>query len=209
MQISSSVTVLGQGSVRTPVDRVELGISVEVDRAEPGPAFEAAAASVTAVLAVLADAGVDSRHVRTADLRLGPRTIYQDAREVVVSYASGQRLVATLEGLSGVPRLLADLATTGVEGVRFDGIAFSAADSADYLAQARVRAMSDAREKAADYARLAGRELGEVISVREVTRGGGPAPVAMELAAAAGRSMPVAGGEATSDVAVEVVFGLR
>ena len=210
MEITEGITVIGQGRVATPVDRVELSIGVEVDRAEPGPAFRAAATSVAAVLGVLADGGVDSRHVRTADLRLGPRTHWVDNREVVVSYTSGQRLTAILEGLDGVPRLLGDLATTGIEGVRFDGISFSTADPAEYLVQARRQAMDDARRKAGEYAELAGRRLGPVLSVSETTvaggGGGGPRPMAKVVDLAF--SMPVAEGETSAGVAVEVVFAL-
>lgn len=208
METPQGITVPGQGIVLAPVDRVELSIGVEVDRDEPGAAFEVAAGCVTAVLAVLADAGVDSRHVRTADLRLSPRISYLDNREVIVSYVSGQRLFATLEGLAGVPRLLADLATTGIEGVRFDGISFSTADPSEYLAQARAHAMADARRKAVDYARMAERELGRVLSVSEVNGGGQHEVVPVSFSTRAAKSMPIAAGEATVSVAVEVVFGL-
>lgn len=207
MEIPQVVTVVGYGSVATPVDRVELSVGVEIDRPEPGPAFEAAAAGVSAVLGVLADAGVDSRHVRTADLRLGPRTTYQDGHEVVLGYVSGQRLIATTEGLAGVARLLGDLATTGIEGVRFDGISFGTGEVSGYLAQARALAMADARLKGADYARLAARELGQVLSVTERSRGG-DAPVPMARAMASSSEMAVAPGESATNVAVEVVFAL-
>ncbi|WP_111767108.1 SIMPL domain-containing protein [Nakamurella deserti] len=206
---SHGITVIGHGSVRTPVDRVELSIGVEVNRPEPGPAFQAAAASVATVLGVLADAGVDSRHVRTADLRLGPRMSYQDNREVVLGYTSGQRLIATLQGLDGVSRLLGDLATTGIEGVRFDGISFSTSDPTDHLRQAREQAMADARGKAEQYAQLADRRLGQVLSVSESLHGGGPThiPEAAYLSKAA--SMPVGAGDTTSVVSVQVVYALR
>lgn len=202
------ITVIGQGTVRTPVDRVELSIGVEVDRPEPGVAFLAAAAAVAAVLGVLADAGVDSRHVRTADLRLGPRTVYQDNRETVVGYTSGQRLIATLQGLDGVPRLLGDLATTGVEGVRFDGISFSTSDPTEYLVQAREGAMADARRKAEEYAQLAGRRLGQVLSVSEAPSGAGPVRIPEAAYRMAAHSMPVSAGEDTAHVGVQVVFAL-
>lgn len=207
MDTAQGIRVLGEGSVRTPVDRVQLSIGLEVDRAEPGAAFEAAAAGVTVVLGVLADAGVDSRHVRTADLRLGPRTAYQDGREVVLSYVAGQRLIAVLEGLSGVPRLLGDLATTGIEGVRFEGITFSTADPTAYLARARELAMADARRKASDYARLAGRDLGQVLSVDETPGPQWSQPAATRLVSAAAE-MDVAAGESASSVSVQVVFAL-
>jgi uncharacterized protein YggE len=206
MDTAQGIRVLGESSVRTPVDRVELSIGLEVDRSEPGAAFEAAAVGVTAVLAVLADAGVDSRHVRTADLRLGPRTSYQDGREVVLSYVCGQRLVVILEGLSGVTGLLRDLATTGIEGVRFEGIAFTTADPSEYLARAREHAMADARRKAQDYARLAGRNLGQVLSVEETPAPQWAQPATRSVSATA--EMAVAAGESTSSVSVQVVFAL-
>lgn len=201
------ITVSGSGVVRAPVDRVELALAVEVLRPDAGAAFTAAAASVAAVLGVLADDGVDSRHVRTADLQLGPRTSYQDNREVLLGYSCGQRLLATLEGLSTLPRLLSDLATTGVEGVRFEGISFGTADSSAAAGQARELAMTDARTKAADLARLAGRELGAITSIAESTGGGGgPRPMYKMQAMAA--SMPVAGGESEISVSIEVHFEL-
>lgn len=198
--------MIGRGRVQAPVDRVELTLGVEVLRPEAAPAFQAAAASVAAVLGVLADGGVDSRHVRTADLQLGPRMSYQDNREVLVGYVSGQRLMVTLEGLGTLPRLLTDLATTGVEGVRFEGISFGIGDLGGHGAHARELAVADAATKAAEYARLVGRELGPVVAVIEIPRGGGgPSPQAERMMSAA-VDMPVAGGESMIDVSVEVHY---
>ena len=200
--------VTGVGSVRAPVDRVELTLTVEVLRPTAAPAFKAAAASVASVLGVLADGGVDSRHVRTADLRLGPRTSYQDNREVLLGYTCSQRLLAGLDGLSTLPRLLGDLATTGVEGVRFEGISFSTADASSFFAAARELAMTDARTKATDYARLAGRELGAVTAISEVPGGGGGPRFERVKTMSAAADMPVAAGESDVEVSIEVRYEL-
>ena len=192
------------------MDRVDLTLGVEVIRPDAAAAFQAAAVSATAVLRVLADGGVDSRHVRTADLRLGPRTEYQNNREVLLGYSCGQRLIAGLEGLGALPRLLTDLATTGVEGVRFEGISFGSTDTAQYFARARELAMQDAHTRAADYARLAGRALGPVVAISEVPRGlggGGPAP-AFTRSMAMAPEMPVAAGESDTEVDIQVCFEL-
>ncbi len=208
MRRPQGITVIGVASVRTPVDRVELSLGIEVMRPEAAPAFKAAAASVAAVLGVLSDGGVDSRHVRTAGLRLGPRTAYQDNREVLIGYVSGQRLIATLDGLSTLPRLLTDLATTGVEGVRFEGIAFSTADPSVFAGQARELAMADARGKAGDYARLAERAVGAVLAISEIPQGGGgPTPI-MKQFSAMSAEMPVAAGESELLVSIQVQYEL-
>ncbi len=198
--------MIGHGAVRATADKVDFTLGVEVVRSDAGQAFTAAAASATAVLAVLADGGIDSRHVRTADFRLGPKTNYQNGQEVLLGYAAGQNLVASLHGLSTLSRLLTDLATTGVEGVRFDGLSFSTADPAAAVSSARELAMADAQTKAAHYARLAGRNLGPITAISEAIPYG-PVPVfKREMAMAA--SMPIASGESEVTVSVEVHFEL-
>lgn len=204
----SGITVTGIGHAPAPADRVELMLAVVVSRAEPGPAFEAASRSVTSVLAVLADGGVDSRHVRTADLSLGPRTTFEDGRETVVGYAAGQRLVVVLEGLGMLPRLLGNLATTGIEGVRFDGISFFAADPSGAAAAAREEAMAQARRKATHFAQLAARQLGAVLAITESVRGGSPIPLGRNTKALAFETMAVAPGESEVTVTIEVRFAL-
>ena len=98
----NGITVIGSGSATAAVDRVSIALAVEVVRAEPGDAFADSAATATRLLAILADAGVDSRSVRTSDLTLGPRTEYTNGRQQVLGYQAGQRLTVTLDGLHGI-----------------------------------------------------------------------------------------------------------
>src|SRR6185312_9654339 len=72
--LSDGVTVFGSATVSTPVDRVAITLAVEIVRPDAGEAYRLAADTVTRLLAVLADDGVDARAVRTLDLSLGPRT---------------------------------------------------------------------------------------------------------------------------------------
>ena len=101
----AGITVIGSGTAAAPVDQVSISLGVEVVRAAPGEAFTAAAATVTRVLSILADGGVSSRSVRTSDLTLGPRTEYQNGRQLLLGYQAGQRLTVLLEGLHGIERL--------------------------------------------------------------------------------------------------------
>jgi uncharacterized protein YggE len=51
------------------------------------------------------------------------------------------------------------------------GIAFSVADPAPLLTEARTRAIADARRKAEVYTAAAGVKLGRIIFIRDATQG--------------------------------------
>ncbi len=195
------ITVVGHGTASATVDRVSISLAVEVVRAEPGDAWTVASSTATRLLTVLADDGVDARSVRTSDLTLGPRTEYAGNRQQVVGYQAGQRLTVVRDGLQGIERLLADIATLGVEGVRIDGVTLTPGHPRDALERARESAFADAAAKAEQLAALAGRPLGRVIRIDERPAGGVPRPM-MAMRASAAEAMPVATGDA--DVGVEL-----
>jgi len=204
---SAGITVIGSGTAAAPVDQVTISLGVEVVRAAPGEAFTAAAGTATRVLSILADGGVSSRSVRTSDLTLGPRTEYQNGRQLLLGYQAGQRLTVLLEGLHGIERLLTDVATLGGEGVRIDGVTLMAGHPQEAMTAAREAAFADANEKARQLATLADRPLGEVQWIDERPSGGGPRPM-MAMRAAAAEAMPVATGDTqlTTEVTVHWLF---
>jgi hypothetical protein len=197
------ITVIGSGSAAAAVDQVTISLAVEVARAEPGDAFAMASSTATRLLAILADGGVDARSVRTFDLTLGPRSEYVNGRQQLLGYQAGQRLTVRREGLHGVERLLTDVASLGGDGVRIDGVALTPAHPQEAMAQAREMAFADARAKAEQLARLAGRVLGRVAWIDERPSGGAPRPM-MAMRAGAGEAMPVATGDAHVGVDVTV-----
>ena len=199
----AGITVTGSGSAAAAVDQVTLEISVVETREDAGEAFQAASQTATRVLAVLADDGADARMVRTTDLTLGPKTEFDGKREIMIGYQAAQRLQVTLTALSGVERMLSDVAGIAGGSVRIDSVRLTPTDPDLALRDARVAAMTDAHARAQQLAALVGRELDEVIWVEEasdrmMSAGGGP-PFSGRRAMA---SMPVATGDATVAVAV-------
>lgn len=194
---TSGLTITGTGVASTPVDRVTIHLAVEIIRPDAGEAFRLAGDSVTRLLAVLADDGVDSRQVRTLDLSLGPRTEWTDNREVLIGYQAHQRIVLRLDGLAGVERILTDVARGG-QGVRIESVTLTAEAAEQAEEQARERAFADAWNKAVHYARLAAKTLGDVEWVHEGREQGGGAAAAKQMwraSAVAAADMAVAGGD--------------
>ena len=199
----SGITVTGSGSAAAAVDQVALQISVVVTRQDAGEAFQAAAQTATGVLAVLADDGADARMVRTTDLTLGPHTEFDGKRETLTGYEAAQRLQVTLTALSGVERMLSDVASVADGNVRIDSVRLTPTDPDLALRQARAAAMADARARAQQLAELVGRELGEVRWIEEASRmvddWSGGIPFSGRRAMT---GMPLAAGDATVSVVV-------
>jgi uncharacterized protein len=101
------------------------------------------------------------------------------------------------------------LADAGGDAARVQGISYVLEDDAALQEQARADAFADARRKAEQYAELAGRELGEVVSVRENVTAPGPMPYAAADSAAGASEMAIAPGSTTVTVTAEVRWSLR
>lgn len=201
--VRTGITVVGVGRAAAPVDRVTVTLGITLFRPDAGAAFQAAAATSTRVLSILADDGADARSVRTADLTMGPVTQWRDDREVLTGYSAGQRLIVVLPGLAGLERLLTDVAMGGGEGVRIENLSLTASNVAAALAQARTAAFGDALARATQLAELAGRRLGPLRWLEELpdARPGEHRAIGLGYAASAA-TMPVATGD--SEVAVTV-----
>lgn len=204
-----TVTVTGSAIVGSVTDRVRLVLGVQVVRPEPGEAFATAARTVTELLAVLADNGVDARAVRTQDLQLGPQTRWEGDREVMLGYQASQRLAATVEDLTSVERLLSQVVARSGPGIRIDEVTLVSHDTDAALARARELAVADARTRAEHYAALTGRTLGRVLAIDETPSA---APVhrrAPKVEALAAASMPIATGDTELGVTLTVRYELR
>jgi uncharacterized protein YggE len=96
------------------------------------------------------------------------------------------------------------------DSARLSAVSFALEDDEELLAAARERAFVQARTKAEQYADLVGRDLGEVLSVRETLQPSGPMPYAgrPESAAGAASDIPIAPGSARVTVAVDVRWAL-
>lgn len=199
------ITVSGTGSAAAAVDQVTITLGVEILRPDAGEAFRTAANTVTSMLSVLSDNGVDARSVRTADLSLGPRTEYRDGHEVLLGYAAAQRMIVHLEALGSVERILSDVAARGGVGVRIDNVALTAGNPEQAYRTARDAAFAVAADKAQQYAALAGRTLGAVQEISE-DLDGRPMPTAgfARVKMAAAESMPVSTGDTEVTATVQV-----
>ncbi|WP_336210629.1 SIMPL domain-containing protein [Nonomuraea sp. LPB2021202275-12-8] len=193
------ITVVGEGAVAAAPDVMRLHAGVEVRRQSAAEAFAGVRAAAARLAEALRGAGIAGEDLRTTELSLGPE---YEAYPKVSAYRAAQGVEAVIRDLSRADRIIDTVAGVGEEA-RLNGVAFELSNPDAALREARDRAFADAAAKASQYAGLAGRPLGGVVSVsEEVDRG----PQPMRVAAAMEDTASVSPGRQTLTVVVRVGY---
>jgi uncharacterized protein YggE len=206
---SPSITVVGSGRAAAPPDTAEVAAGVVTQAATAGQALTQNSAAMDRVLKALTGLGIAERDVRTSGVNVMPqRADPQPGRRpapAIVGYEVTNEVRVKVRNIALLGRLLDVLVVQGANSL--GGIAFSVADPAPLLTEARTRAIADARRKADVYATAAGVKVGRVIFIRDAT------PEMPRFASArvalSGGGVPVAPGEQELEVSVSVTYGLE
>jgi uncharacterized protein YggE len=203
-----TVNVNGFGRASVSPDVVRLDLRVGHDAADVAAALAGAATGIAKVGAVVRDHGVADADIRTLDAGVNQRW---DNTGVAVGFTAQQRLAVTVRRLEAVGEVLEAAAAAVGNALLVDQVRLDVSDRTEALRRARDAAFADARDKAQQYAELAGAELGAVLGVAEA----GAAPVGarrmMPMAAAADAmgDMPVEGGDLDVGASVTVTWELH
>lgn len=208
---ADGVTVTGDGRVSGQPDTLRATVGVEVLRPDVDQAFDDATAAADRVLTAVREAGVDDDDIQTREFSVRPHTEHRpDAPPEVTGYAVRNLVEVTIRDVDGAGELLAAVAEAAGDDARIEGLRFALEDNDAQLEAARAEAFADARAKAEHYAELAGAELGELVSVREVgAELPPPVPFAAEGAARDARAAPIMPGEQEVGVQVQARWSLR
>lgn len=217
------ISVVGDGEAKAAPDiaHVEVGVSVRSESVDAGT--ERINAQMAKLIDRLKELGVESKDIQTRNIsiyqqhdhepppprpmpteggepaaRPSPKTFYQLQNMVTIT-------VRDLDQLGTILGAATQAGANEMHGIRFD------IDDTKTLEKAALdEAYADARAKAEHLAKLAGVELGPVISVElGEARGGGPMPGPMMARMEKADSMPVERGEMTVTRQVYVRYALR
>ena len=201
------ITVTGSGTVTGTPDQLTLDMGVQVNGGTVNSALQQANEDTARVTSALRDAGVAAADIQTSGLSIQPA--YASGSPRPDGYAVSESLTATLVRLAAAGAQIEAAVRAGGNAVTVDDVSLNLADSSGLLASARARAVADARVKAAQYARAAGRPLGSVISITDQSPDTGPAvPAFAGTAGSKPASIPISPGSTQLSVAVTVVYAL-
>ena len=206
--MADTIEVTGTGQASGVPDLVVLDLRIQAERESVADSLRAVSEGVRAVVERTARHRTDSVPApRTQGLNLHTRHD-RDGR-AVIGYSASQQLRLSLSGTDLAGEVITTLSEAAGDTLGIDGLSLSVSDPGALQRSAREAAFADARERAEQFADLAGRELGAVRAVRDVPgHGGGPMPKLARAAAFDAASMPIEAGEQSVTATVTVTWDL-
>jgi uncharacterized protein len=168
------ITVSGAGRATGVPDLFVARFAAQASRTRPSEAMDAASAALSRMRDVAVQRGALADGLSTPTVSL--RQDYNDQGRPHGFVADIALTVRTTQ-VASAGTLLTDCLEAGGEQARLDGTSFEHADPTALLVAAREAAFGDATARARQLAKLAGRRLGEVVSIDEGA--GGFVPLAM------------------------------
>lgn len=198
---ANTITVSGHGEIFAVPDTAEFTASVQETAKDVQSAQSAATAKVNAIDDYLKAQGIDEKDIQTTDYNVSPQYEYQNAacpaiansngtpvycppgKQVLTGYQVSETLTVKVRDTSKAGGLLSGVGEKGASQV--SGLNFTIADQDAVNAQARDKAITDAKTKADALAKQLGVQLVRVTSFNE-NQGGVVYPM---YAKAAGMTM--------------------
>jgi uncharacterized protein YggE len=206
-----TIAMSGHGAVKAAPDTATLTAGVTVQAATATAALAADNTRMQAVIAVLKKAGIADKAIQTARFSVAPQYAYASGQvPKLTGYQATNQVSVRLDDIGKVGVLLDALVGAGAN--QESSINFSIAHPEPLLADARVQAVADARERAQTYAKAAGVSLGPILSISEnsiVTA----RPIAMRAMAAftapPPAPPPIEAGEESVSADVSIVWQIQ
>ena len=206
------ITVGGRATVAGTPDTLRLDLSVVATALTVSDALASANRSAAAVQKSLIENKVQKKDLQTSGLNIQPEYDYsKQGVPRIKGYQVSESVTAKLRDLGRAGDVIGKSVSAGGNAVRVNGISLDLEDTSALVSSARDKAFANAKAKAEQYARAAGRSLGEVISIAEDVTAPSPIPMGYPAAAYALRdvaSVPIEPGSQDVSVNVTVVFAL-
>ena len=208
------ILVTGAGSVDIAPDMAVLHLSVMRDALTAREALTANSAAMTKVLAAMTTLGIAKRDLQTSSFNIQPRYTSpprqsSGAAEApkLVGYTVRNALTVRVRDISRVGEVLDTSVTLGVNDG--GGIQFTNDDPSAAITQARAEAMKEALSKAETLAKAAGVRIGKVLEISEQQYNSRPMPMARMAMDYKAESVPIAAGENSYKVTVNVTLAIK
>jgi uncharacterized protein YggE len=198
------ITVIGQGEATGKPDTMSIQVGVTSDATDVSEALRINNEQAAQLHAKLKELGIADADIQTSNFNVYPR--YNNDGTSVTGYQVSNTVTIIVRDLAASGDILNQVVAAGANQIH--GINFSVADPQEQVAQAREKAIADARVRAEQYAKASGASVGEVLVISENVGGQSVMPVAY-AARMDSASVPVQAGELSFTASVQVTFALK
>jgi uncharacterized protein len=207
-----TISVIGSGIAYGTPDIAVAQIGVQSRNVEPSAALDDANTKMTAIIAAIKELGVAEKDIQTSNFSIyaqqdvDPQT---GQAKGTITYIVDNTVSITMRDLTKVGDVLGKVVAAGANNIY--GVDFSVSDQTKLEAEARDKAMADAKTRAEQLAKLAGVTLDKPMSISESFNGPVPGP-RMDYAAmgaGASKAVPVSSGQIQVNLQVNVTYIIK
>lgn len=208
-----TLSVDGTGSLTLVPDIAYINIGVNSEGEQVADALARNNELANQIAEALKAAGVDEKDIQTANFNVYPQQRYDNNGQVTGTFFTvSNNLYVTVRDLAKLGEMLDDVTASGANNIY--GIQFDIKDRKAALAQARDLALADARQQAADVAKVMEVTLGDVQHINVSQTNSGPAPyygmgAGGYAADAAASPVPVAAGQITISYTATLTYAIK
>jgi uncharacterized protein len=201
------VTVVGTGEVQGKPDTLNAQVSIEATAPDVTAAMNQTSTRMQAVIDALVGSGIDKNDIATSNVTLQPQYGGGD-NPTIIAYQASNSIDVKIRNLNNASQTLGLIGTTGGDATRINSVSYAIDDDSQLVRDARTRAFDDAKDRAEQYAQLAGLTLGDVISISESAGATPPTPTPTPMPRAAMEAVPLQPGQQTVTFSVTAVWEL-
>jgi uncharacterized protein YggE len=210
----ATIVVTGEGSAEMAPDMALIDLGVVKDAKTAREALDANNKAMADVLAALKEAGIAERDLQTSGFMINPQYQYpqsstgENPPPVLIGFQVTNTVTLRVRDLSKLGEILDKAVTLGAN--QGNGIRFVNDKPDTAVSAARKKAVENAMAKAKELTDAAGVGLGRVLEISETTYRAEPMPTMRAMAKdyAEGGAVPLATGENSYSVTVNVTFAL-
>ena len=207
-----TIEVSSTGEVTLEPDIATFSIQVSEKGETTKEAQRAANEKMGVLLSVLRANGTAEKDLKTTAITLRPSYIWVENKQVLEAQVAAQTLSVTVRDLAKLGTIIDELAT--VSNISLNSIVLDKEDKREGMEEARRLAVANARAKADLYAREAGMEVSNVVTISEYSSVSNPynprmKVMAMASEAAYDMATEIPAGTLTLTATLSVVFEMR
>lgn len=202
-QKSTTFDVTGEGKVTVKPDMASVTAGIQAQSSSVKEAQDQINSVINKVSEAVKQTGVDEKDIQTTNYSIYPTYDYGGGAQKITGYNAGANLLIKVRNLDNVNNAIDTATKNGANQI--SGLSFGIDDKTKVEAEARQKAVDEAKKKAQEAAKIAGFKLGRIINYSENFQGGvRPISFALEAAKAVGSPTQVEPG--SSEVVVNVTL---
>lgn len=162
---SDSFQVSGEGEVNAKPDLATISLGVQASGPTVKAAQDSLNTSINAVSAAIKKLGIEDKDIQTQNYNVNPNYDFQSTPQKITGYQANTNLTVKIRQLDKVNSAIDTATTAGANQI--GGVNFEVSDKTKLENEARQQAVSAAKAKAEQAAKIAGFRLGRLVNYSE------------------------------------------